>query len=241
MIRIIIDSRETCLYNLVASRDLDKYKQSISIDQQQLEIGDIHITYDDKRTWIFERKTVPDMIASIKDGRYKEQKMRLQTCGHDVTYIIEGDDILSNKYDRYHSTLAGSYLHTMYRDNIRIIFTKSLNDTCTLVLTMATKIIDRPDAFTRELTTITPDYIDCIKIKTKKIDNITPENCYLMQLAQIPTISAVIAKNIQTMYPTMRDLVYALEATEDKIGLLCKIEKVGKEKASKILEFMQLS
>jgi ERCC4-type nuclease len=238
MINLIIDCREAALYNLVTSRDLDKYKDSVHICQQQLDIGDIHITYNDDRTWIFERKTVSDLIASIKDGRYKEQKMRLQSSGHDVTYIIEGDDILSKSHERYQNTLTGSYLHTMYRDNMRIIYTKNLMDTCTFILTMAVKITDRPDAFIREPVT---DYIDCIKLKSKKIDNITPENCYLMQLAQIPTISAVIAKNIKMMYPTMRDLVHALEATDDKIALLCKIDKIGKEKAAKIVEFMQLT
>jgi crossover junction endonuclease MUS81 len=240
MVRIIVDSRETQLISLLQSRDLDKYVNLISIETHQLDIGDIQITCDNK-VWTLERKTVQDLMASVKDGRYKEQKMRLQSSGHDCTYVIEGDDVLSHKFERYQSILSGAYLHTMYRDNMRIIFTKNINDTCTFILTLACKIVDKPDAFLQEKANQDQDeYIDCLKLKTKKIENITPENCYLMQLSQIPTISITIAKNIQKMYPTMRDFVKMLDEAEDKVGLLLKIDKIGKEKANKILQFMSL-
>ena len=38
---------------------------------------------------ILERKTVDDLAASIKDGRWHEQKMRLKACGLSrVIYLI---------------------------------------------------------------------------------------------------------------------------------------------------------
>ncbi|KAJ1970612.1 Crossover junction endonuclease mus81 [Dimargaris xerosporica] len=41
---------------------------------------------------IVERKRMDDLIASIKDGRYKEQKHRLRSCGAEhVTYLVEGN------------------------------------------------------------------------------------------------------------------------------------------------------
>lgn len=50
--------------------------------------------------FIIERKKCSDLAASIVDGRYSEQKLRLQQCPcRRVTYIVEGDlarqDILS--------------------------------------------------------------------------------------------------------------------------------------------------
>lgn len=238
-VSIVVDSRETNLIGLLQSRDLDKYANVVNIETQQLDIGDIHIACDNK-LWILERKTVQDLMASIKDGRYKEQKMRLQSTGSDCTYVIEGDDVLSHKFQQYQTILSGAYLHTMYRDNIRVIFTKNINDTCTFILTLACKIADRPDAFMQEKSIISSEYIDCVKLKSKKIDNITPDNCYLMQLSQIPTISITIAKKIQEMYPNMLTFVKALEQADDKVGLLCKIDKIGREKANKILQFMSL-
>lgn len=238
-ITIIIDSRETQLISLLQDRDLDKYAHLINFEVKQLDIGDIFLCYRDK-TWIIERKTVADFLASIKDGRYKEQKQRLLASRQDCMYLIEGDDIMCTRNERYQATLTSAYIYTMYRDGLRVVFVKNITDTCTFILTLCTKILDKPEYFMID-NAHTPDYIDCVKIKTTKIDNITPENCYLMQLAQIPGISAVIAKNICKLYPTMRDLVLALDAVDERDGrmnMLCKIEKIGKEKASKILEFL---
>lgn len=235
MITIILDNRETSLISLLKERDLDIYKDQITFDVQQLELGDIHIISDTK-TFIFERKTVSDLLASIKDGRYREQKSRLLSSMMDCTYIIEGDDIVSTRHERYQYILSGAYLHTMYRDYMHIVFTKNINDTCTFILTLCAKIIDKPSDFI-DSQNRTIDYIDCVKLKTKKIDNITPNNCFIMQLSQIPGISNVIAKNIQSLYPTMRHFIKALEESENKISTLCQIDKIGKEKAIKILQY----
>jgi crossover junction endonuclease MUS81 len=235
MITLAIDNRETKLIDLIKDRDLDKYMQSITMTTLPLDIGDIHIQYQEK-IWIFERKSVQDLIASIKDGRYKEQKARMLSSGNDITYIIEGDNITSTYNERHQKILSGVYLHTMYRDGIRVIFTKNLNDTCTFILTMCTKIIDNPGKFSEGEA---KQYIDCVKLKNKKIENITPETCYLMQLSQIPGISTTIAKNIQENYPTMRELIKNLEESDDRIAMLCTIQKIGKEKASNILEYLK--
>ena len=43
---------------------------------------------------IFERKSLSDLIASIKDGRYNEQSLRLSECevnNRNIYYIIEGN------------------------------------------------------------------------------------------------------------------------------------------------------
>ena len=236
MITVYIDTRESQLISLFKGRDLDKYQTSISFEVKPLDIGDVHLEYDQK-SFVFERKTVNDLLASVKDGRYREQKARLLSIDNTtISYIIEGDDIVSSKYDRHQSLLSGVYLHTMYRDKIHVVFTKNANDTCTFILTLCAKIIDKPSDFNNSQTI--ESYTDCVKLKTKKIDNITPENCYLMQLAQIPSISNIIAKNIQQTYPTMRSLIEALEKTDDKIGILCNIDKIGKEKALKILNYL---
>ena len=76
MLKIIIDSRETNLFNNIIERDLDKYVDKITIIKQQLEIGDIHIQMDDL-IYVYERKTINDLLSSVKDSRYKEQKSRL--------------------------------------------------------------------------------------------------------------------------------------------------------------------
>ena len=43
---------------------------------------------------IIERKTIQDLAASIRDGRYKEQSIRLSQSNipnHHILFMIEGD------------------------------------------------------------------------------------------------------------------------------------------------------
>lgn len=233
-INIIIDNRETSLYNNIITRDLDKYKDYIEIKKEQLELGDIIIKFNDI-TYIYERKTVNDLLSSIKDNRYSEQKIRLLSNYENINYIIEGDDIISSK-NAYNQTLLSSiYLHTIYRDKINIFFTKNIEETVSFILILATKISENADKFINNNNE--KKYIDNIKIKSKKSDNIDKDTCYILQLSQIPTISKKIASNIKDIYPTLRDLLNKLDNTVNKIELLSNISNIGVNKAKKILEY----
>ena len=87
---LIIDTREAKLIELIksasASASTLKIPFNIPYRVENLQIGDIIIRNqigenDSSKTYniILERKCITDMIASIKDGRYKEQKIRLQS------------------------------------------------------------------------------------------------------------------------------------------------------------------
>lgn len=240
-ILITIDARETAIYNDIIDRDLDNYKERVQINSENLLLGDIHITYENI-THIFERKTLQDLQASILDGRYKEQKARLlsTTPQKYITYIIEGDNILSpNSYSKNKSMIQSAYLHTLFRDNIRILYTKNIEETTTLILLISTKILDRPEKFLYEEYTADKCYTDFVKLKKKKIDNIDTKSCFIMQMSQIPMISNIIAKNIYSKYTSMGNLVKSLdvfETTELKVKELCKLDGVGKEKAMSIIK-----
>ena len=59
---------------------------------KQLQVGDIQIRNNDNIIAIFERKTVSDLLSSLKDGRYSEQKKRLLSSNSiHKGYIIEGN------------------------------------------------------------------------------------------------------------------------------------------------------
>ena len=242
---ITIDARETSLYNHITERDLDNYTGRVQIKSENLMLGDIHITYKDM-THIFERKTKADLQSSITDGRYKEQKARLlsNTTQKYITYVIEGDSILaSSTYERNKPMIQGAYLHTLFRDNIRILYTRGIEETATLILLLSTKILDHPEKFMKEEYTADKCYTDFVKLKKKKMDNIDMKSCFIMQLSQIPMISNVIAKNIYAKYSSMRVLMKALdndefETPEKKIKELCKVDGVGKEKASQIVKYL---
>jgi crossover junction endonuclease MUS81 len=242
---IIIDIREDSLYNDIFDRDLDIYKDKIDITKTPLDIGDVHIKYNDI-LYIFERKTVKDLISSIHDGRYREQKARMLSIYNTIqlSYIIEEDDVISSKIYSNKSVIQGAYINTMFRDNIRVLFTKKISETATLLLSIAVKIIENPKKFisggNAKAENVSGDscYTDYIKLKKKKIDNIDEDACYIMQLSQIPHISNIIAKNIAKIYPTMPNLITSLISNDNKIKELCKIDGVGKEKAATIVKYL---
>jgi ERCC4-type nuclease len=236
MLNIIIDSREHQLYNNIIERDLDKYKDNIKIEKKQLELGDIIIEFNEIQM-IFERKTMNDLLSSINDGRYKEQKTRLLSNYTNINYLIEGTDVISSNNINKQQLLTSVYYHSIYRDNIKIFFNKNLNDTITFLLLLSTKIIDNPDNFKSSSPSQTT-YIDTCKIKSKKIDNIDKETCYLLQLSQIPGISKEIAKNIKDKYPSMTILLNTLNNSPNPNKILEDIPNIGQKKANKIIEFL---
>ena len=244
MINIIIDNRETELYKDIIERDLDKYKDKITITKEQLELGDIIIKIDDDSdsTFVYERKTMNDMISSVKDGRYKEQKSRLISNYTNINYIIEGTDIICSNNSHSQQLLTSIYYYSMYRDNINVLFTKNVKETVTLILLISTKMVDKPENFKalskdNKEQNETIEYIDVCKIKSKKISNIDKDTCYLLQLSQIPTISKQLAKNIKEVYPNLKSLLAILE-DEKRVEILMKISGIGLNKANKIVEYL---
>ena len=240
-IRIIIDNRETKLYSIIKDRDLDIYKDKIEIELKQLDIGDIHIIpSNESKIYIYERKTINDLISSIHDGRYKEQKMRLMSSGHRIGYIIEGDNIISNKQLRHQKKLTSIYYTSIYRDNIDVLFMSSIDETVTFLLMLVIKMVDNPHKFEKSVE-ITNEYIDICKIKTEKKKNIDKETCYMLQLGQIPGISKDIAKRIKERHPTLISLISAITAIDDKkkqIEILTKIEGIGKILSERIINYL---
>ena len=79
-------------------------KNNIPFVNENLEIGDILISDDAGNTLIIiERKKYADLSASIKDGRYKEQKERLlHSLSRNVRkiYLLEGTDLRDFQYHR---------------------------------------------------------------------------------------------------------------------------------------------
>lgn len=78
-------------------------------------------------------------------------------------------------------------------------------------------------------------------IKQKKKANLTPDVCYLSQLAAIPGVSTAIAAEIKKTYPTIVKLVERL-AQPDGASALKDImvggRRIGDVRAGRICEYM---
>lgn len=125
-----------------------------------LPIGDVILkTSDTKSFLIIERKTIGDLLASIKDGRYKEQSFRLLNhCGtkslpdtdtdtdteeksfhhHNVVYIIEG--IMSSLASNLKKQVYGAIASLNYFKGFSVIRTSCVKETAELIIHYTTKI-----------------------------------------------------------------------------------------------------
>jgi ERCC4-type nuclease len=105
---IKIDHREVDLIDKIKSiiSQNEKYK-NIQIQTELLELADIIININDVDILLIERKTIKDLNASIKDGRYREQSYRLNGLSthnnHNIIYLIEGGFNISQNVSKYFS------------------------------------------------------------------------------------------------------------------------------------------
>jgi crossover junction endonuclease MUS81 len=79
---------------------------------------------------IIERKRLDDLISSIKDGRFHEQKFRLRRSGiPNVTYIIEDFSISAESGEKYGEAVSSAIASTQVVNGYFVKQTGKLDDT----------------------------------------------------------------------------------------------------------------
>ena len=169
---IYVDNRERDLIKLFNENNND-------IVLKNLEIGDIVYKKDDEIIYIVERKTFNDLGASINDGRYMEQKIRLLSNSNgNLFYILEGDMSACTTLNQ--KALLGSIVNMTFRDNIKLIFSSDINQTYKILIQIKDKFNN--GKFSKIVNeTNNNDYISSIKLNKK--ENMTKLNCNIIQLA----------------------------------------------------------
>ena len=244
---IKIDTREQDLFekitNLVANIPI--FKQAV-IKSETLPIGDIIISDEKEDKLIIERKSVSDLLASIKDGRYEEQSYRLNGLNHhnhNIIYLIEGD---VNRVNRFKSdnqteklTLYSAMFSLNYYKGFSVFRSFSLDETANIICNMAYKMgkdLNKKPYYLNKLQVEVPinESGDIAQVTTsdeseltekdyvgvvKKVkkDNITPDNIGEIMLCQIPGISSVTALAIMEKYQNIPNLIKELELNNDSM------------------------
>lgn len=141
--RLIIDHREHDLIEK-CQQILNLSPNYTTVETQALPIGDILMKTDEgKDVLIVERKTLQDLIASIKDKRYEEQSHRLKNASgfapHNVFYLIEG--MLSTLRTPLEKKLVFSAMASLsYFKGFSVIRTSGLQETAEVLIHMGDKI-----------------------------------------------------------------------------------------------------
>ena len=205
------------------------------IRSDRLPLGDI-ILYDptqEKDIVIFERKTLADLAASIRDGRYKEQSFRLiETAAstgfntHHIVYIIEGD---LSRYDERQTQITKTALQSamvslMYYKGFSVIRTMNVGETADFILHFADKVTKEGALSVADAaTTATATAYSEVSSKKEKRDFITRENIGEIMLAQVPGISAkmaaaILAKYNGSIYEFLGDLHQKIANYEESVS-----------------------
>jgi crossover junction endonuclease MUS81 len=146
---IRVDMRETELFSLF---QINLAGATHALQSEALPVGDVILSSADGATdyIVFERKSLADLAASIRDGRYKEQSLRLQAfpnvhC-HNVVYIIEGDFARYN--ERFSKIGKGALQSAMcslnYYKGFSVVRTMSVLETYDIIHSYANKLAASP-------------------------------------------------------------------------------------------------
>lgn len=239
-ITITIDNREDYLKANVILSSPD----SINIKYENLDIADVIISINDKVVCAIERKTIVDLAASIKDGRYKDQKARLLSTfdTSQIYYLIEGSfdysvcNSVGNSVGKHvgnsmvhiaginKKAIISSIINTMIRDNIKVIHTKNIEDTCHWLHQVITRLVESPEKYILS-SSHTPSIsrYSGASTTTGKKKTATKEDVYLQQLCQVPNISYKTAQAIANVFPNFIALIGALSCGDEKLKVLKEI------------------
>jgi ERCC4-type nuclease len=174
-----LDNRERKLIALLE-------KENITV--AQLDIGDFEIKIDNlkgiEKRFVFERKTLGDLESSIKDGRWREQKMRCIASGCNIVYVIEG---LDDKYFETNMSVVTAIINLILCDNIKIVMTKNLSGTADLIRSLMQRIKKDPGKYLLG-SIINYSYEQC-QIQSRKKNNLTHRTVLINQLCCVPGVS----------------------------------------------------
>ena len=235
MPQLFLDTRE---HALIAGLEMSIKDVQIC----NLDVGDIAIKVGNDYAIVIERKTVADLVASICDGRYREQKQRLKTHqsnGTKIAYLIEGSVILddyvelSTRASVPNSTVVSCIINLCLRDGFTVFNTNSVKETIAFIKALYKRYQQDPFKYEKSDangSTYVPN------IKTCKKDNNTVDNCFVMQLCAIPGISVkkadAIVKGMNVH--NMRQFVQALTSPT----CLEHVDGIGKQLANKIFTYI---
>ena len=255
-IKITVDFREIKLIEemkrLIA---LEAIFKGIELVTENLMLGDIKVEAHD-HTLLIERKTIDDLLASIKDGRYDEQSYRLRSLENEqVYYFIEG------KVKRSHQIVYSSILSLNYFKGFSVIKTDDLKETANVILYFSLKlereqnrvpyIITKPKAEKEvngkevEEKEVEKKDIYPSLIQKKKNENITVSNFSEIVLCQIPLVNHTFASVIMKKYnQNLNQLIDAIKSDPMCLNDLTyttqtnKVRKISKTCIQNIVKFL---
>jgi ERCC4-type nuclease len=211
--------------------------KNIVIKFETLPIGDIIICDDNEEKLIIERKSVSDLMASIKDGRYEEQSYRLNGINHhnhNIIYLVEGDVSRVNRYKPNNIverlTLYSAMFSLNYYKGFSVFRSFSLEESALIICNMAYKLdkeVSGKKAFYKNIVHPQPSIETNLE---EKNENNVEQSEEIEQLEKI--------EQSEKDYVSVVKKVKKENITPDNIGeiMLCQIPGISSVTALAIME-----
>ena len=234
--QITIDVREKELKKLLPplSNDLG-VKPTIQVEK--LNLGDVIISdASGVELLVIERKTLRDLAASIKDGRYEEQSYRLNnsdTPNHNIIYLIEGDfHFYNEKYMRMpKKTLYSAMFCIQYYKGFSLMRTSNINETAEYILRMTDKLSRekvKKGYYNGGEKNPVKNY--CVVAKKVKKNNVSVDNIGSIILNQIPGVSSTTSLAIMQHFGSLYRLIEHLKVEVGCMDEITYTTKDGKKR-----------
>lgn len=243
-----IDHRECSIKPLITSLLANN---NISYICENLECGDFIIEIDGQPLLVIERKTIKDLLASIKDGRYKEQKHKMiETHGKaKVMYLIEGvfsfHEMPKGFIDVEYKSLKSSIINTQVRDKVAVMQTNDLQETCAYLYDVVYRIYQNPSKYCLETNGELLQVQQPISLNSALRKKTTRNEVFVQQLCQVSGISHKTAEAISREFIDMKTFYETLLPLENeqKLKLLKNIylkdnRRINSKVADTIVQYM---
>jgi ERCC4-type nuclease len=196
-----------------------------------LPIGDFILRQKDIIVYIIERKSITDLVASIKDSRFREQKDRLlDSMGGEsdkIVYLLEGNKRsgLTERSKLSKNTLDSAIMNLIFKHKYKVLPSLDLDDTVEQLLLLYKKIN------TNDMTVILNKSSNLLLKKSEGKSS----NVLVNQLCSIPGVSVNVAKKIieEKKLENISDLINILKLN---CNTLSEIKVSEKRKLGKVLE-----
>ncbi|MED6108308.1 Crossover junction endonuclease mus81 [Stylosanthes scabra] len=159
--------------------------------------------------FIVERKKIDDLRSSIRDNRYRDQKLRLLRCGlKKLIYLVEGDPNASEASE----CIKTACFTTEILEGFDVQRTSGLGDTLRkyAYLTHAISQCYKSRVFEGHAIGFTPcpPFEEFIK-QCQDSGKMTVSDVFAIQLMQVPQVTEEVAMAVLDLYPTLLSLAHA--------------------------------
>ena len=224
-ITLIIDQREIGSNKENFKNEILNIDPNIKIEERLLSLSDFLWVYKDPETkieyiidFLIERKTLNDLMKSIIDGRYSEQKYRMKkSCFKNLYYLFEGNlnEINNSFYNNINkNSIISAIYNTINIHDINIIKCNSTFDTIMNIINID-KNIKKNFSFVFDENKNKISFDDFIVFNNKNKNN-TIEKIFMRQLRTFYNCGKNYVNIIIKCFKTPKKLFLLLKELKEK-------------------------